>query len=102
MLVLNGRAKSVDRLAFSPAASLLAAAGDHLQPLDVWAIDFPHQLRHRFAVDLYKWVWNFCFTPDRLLITTDGTEVVAFDSTTSDELWRVEPRRNSPVAGLSV
>ena len=103
MLMLGGRSKSVDRLAFSPDGSLLAAAGDQYQPFDLWRVDSPDRPQRHIPVRFDKRYWNFCFHPaDGLLLVADDSEVIAFDALTGEEAWRVEPQENFVLAGLSV
>src|SRR5207248_2508723 len=103
MLVLTGQLKSVDRLVFSPDSRLLAAAGGNNKPIDLWSLAEPSTPRHRLPVRLEDTTWSFCFSPaSGLLLVAEDTHVIGFDPKTGDELWRVEPRENSVIAGIDV
>jgi hypothetical protein len=49
MRILSGQLKPVDRLAFSPEGTLLAAAGGDRKPLDLWSLASPERPRHRLS-----------------------------------------------------
>src|SRR4051812_19659147 len=103
MLVLSGQLMPVDRLGFSPASALLAAAGGNKKPIELWSLAQPRQPQHRLPVRLERTNWSFCFNPaSGLLHVAEDTHVICFDPKTGEEVWRVEPEENSVIAGIDV